>query len=152
MSGDPGAATTTRRSQAPVVAVVAAGGAVGALARYGLAQAWPTAAGHFPWATFVTNVLGCFLIGVLMVLVTEVRVAHRLVRPFVGVGVLGGFTTFSTYAVEFHGLLTPGHAAVAFAYLGGTLLAAMLAVIAGVALTRRVTVRRTAAHREVAVR
>ncbi|NYI88787.1 CrcB protein [Amycolatopsis endophytica] len=137
MSGDPGAGTTTRRSQLPVVAAVAAGGGLGALARYALIHVWPATPGHFPWATFVTNVLGCLLIGVLMVLITEVRVAHRLVRPFLGVGVLGGFTTFSTYTVEFHGLLTPGSVGVAFAYLGGTLVAAMLAVLAGAALTRR---------------
>ncbi len=141
VSGDPGTATTTRRSQAPVVAAVAIGGGIGALARYELTAAWPAAPGHFPWATFVINVTGCCLIGVLMVLVTEVRPAHRLVRPFLGVGVLGGFTTFSTYAVEIHGLLAPGSAGVAFAYLGGTLLAAMLAVLAGVALTRRLARR-----------
>ncbi|GHF13101.1 putative fluoride ion transporter CrcB 1 [Amycolatopsis deserti] len=141
MSGDPGAATTVRRSQAPVIAAVAAGGGFGALARYELTAAWPAAPGHFPWATFVINVAGCFLIGVLMVLVTEVRVTHRLVRPFLGVGVLGGFTTFSTYAVEVHGLLKPGSVGVAFAYLGGTLLAAMLAVVSGVALTRRLARR-----------
>lgn len=141
VSGDPGTATTTRRSQAPVLAAVAVGGGIGALARYELATTWPTAPGHFPWTTFAINVSGCLLIGVLMVLVTEVRVAHPLVRPFLGVGVLGGFTTFSTYAVEIHGLLKPGSAGVALAYLGGTLLAAGLAVLTGVAVTRRLAGR-----------
>jgi len=121
----------------PVLGVIALGGGLGALARYGLAVALPTPPGHFPWATFVTNVAGCFLIGVLMVLVTEVWAAHRLVRPFLGVGFLGGFTTFSTYAVEIHGLLRPGTVGVAFAYLAGTLVCAMLAVLAGVLATRR---------------
>lgn len=106
-----------REPALPVLGAIALGGGLGALARYGLTVALPTPPGHFPWATFVTNVSGCFLIGVLMVLVTEVWTAHRLVRPFLGVGVLGGFTTYSTYAVEFHGLLRPGTVGVAFLYL-----------------------------------
>ena len=127
-----------REPALPVLAVIALGGGLGALARYGLTIALPTPPGHFPWATFVTNVSGCLLIGVLMVLVTEVWTAHRLVRPFLGVGVLGGFTTYSTYAVEIHGLLRPGTVGVAFVYLAGTLVCAMLAVLAGAVVTRRV--------------
>ncbi|WP_342669962.1 fluoride efflux transporter CrcB [Amycolatopsis jejuensis] len=120
---------------------IALGGGLGALARYGLAQALPTAPGGFPWATFWTNVAGCFLIGVLMVLVTEAWPAHRLVRPFLGVGVLGGFTTFSTYAVETRDLLSPGTVPLAFAYLGGTLAAALVAVLLGHAITRKLVLR-----------
>ena len=127
------------RSHGAVLLVIAAGGGLGALARYGLAELLPTRPGHFPWGTFVTNVAGCLLIGVLMVLVTEVVPTHRLVRPFLGVGVLGGFTTFSTYAVETRGLLQPGSVVLAFCYLAGTLLCALLAVAAGVWLTRRFT-------------
>jgi CrcB protein len=124
------------RTHGAVLAVISLGGGLGALARYGLAQLLPTRPGHFPWATFFTNVLGCFLIGVLMVLITEVWSAHRLVRPFLGVGVLGGFTTFSTYAVEVRGLLQPGTVGLAFGYLAGTLLGAMLAVLGGVWFAR----------------
>jgi CrcB protein len=127
------------RAHGPVLAVIALGGGLGALARYGLARLWPTPPGGFPWATFATNVLGCALIGVLMVLVTEVWSAHRLLRPFLGVGVLGGFTTFSTYAVEFRALLRPGTVPVAFGYLFGTVLAALLAAVAGVWFARLVT-------------
>ncbi|HEV7652777.1 MAG TPA: CrcB family protein [Actinophytocola sp.] len=103
------------RVHGPVLGVVALGGGLGALARYGLTVLLPTPPGGFPWATFLVNVLGCLLIGVLMVPVTEVHAAHRLVRPFLGVGVLGGFTTFSTYALEVHSLLRPGSVGVAFA-------------------------------------
>jgi CrcB protein len=124
------------RHHGPVLGVIAVGGGLGALARYGLALVLPTRPGHFPWATFITNVLGCLLIGVLMVVVTEILPAHRLVRPFLGVGVLGGFTTFSTYTVEIRGLLAPGTVGIAFVYLAGTLLGAMLAVLAGVLTTR----------------
>ena len=130
------------RHHAPVLGAIALGGGLGALARYGLAQVLPSRPGQFPWGTFTTNVLGCFLIGVLMVVITEVWSAHRLVRPFLGVGILGGFTTFSTYAVETRGLLHPGTVGLAFGYLAGTLIGAMLAVIAGV-WTTRLTVRPT---------
>ncbi|CAM5350095.1 Putative fluoride ion transporter CrcB [Streptomyces microflavus] len=87
--------------QTRVLGAVAAGGALGALARYGALVLWPTADGGFPWTVFAVNVSGCALIGVLMVLTVERgRVTHPLVRPFLGVGVLGGFTTFSTYAAD----------------------------------------------------
>ncbi|MFJ6720646.1 MULTISPECIES: CrcB family protein [unclassified Streptomyces] len=122
-----------------VLAAVAAGGAVGASARYGLAVLWPVGPGTFPWATFWTNVVGCALIGVLMVLISEGgRTApHPLVRPFVGVGVLGGFTTFSTYAVDFSRLLDEGAAATALGYAALTVIAALGAVWAAATATRR---------------
>lgn len=127
------------RSHGAVLAVIALGGGCGSLARYGLAELLPTAPGRVPWGTFTANVAGCLLIGVLMVLVTEVWSAHRLVRPFLGVGFLGGFTTFSTYAAETRALLAPGSVVLAFTYLAGTLVCAMLAVVAGVWSTRAVT-------------
>ncbi|MRH90782.1 chromosome condensation protein CrcB [Nocardia sp. SYP-A9097] len=131
-----------------VLTVIAAGGALGALGRYGLTQLWPTPGGGFPWATFGTNVLGCFLIGVLMVVITDIRTMHPLTRPFLGVGILGGFTTFSTYANETRGLLQPGTVPLAFAYMAATLLCALLATLAAVALTRGLhsTLRREAAR------
>jgi CrcB protein len=123
------------RTHGGVLAVIALGGGLGALARYGISLWLPTTPGHFPWGTLLINVLGCFLIGVLMV-----RWGQRpLLRPFLGVGILGGFTTFSTYAVETRALLTPGGVPIAMAYLFGTLAAAMLAVLAGVALMRALT-------------
>ncbi|MFC4121018.1 fluoride efflux transporter CrcB [Nonomuraea zeae] len=122
---------------APVLAVIAAGGALGALARYAVQSALPAGPVGFPWATFWINVSGCLLIAVLMVLITEVRRAHRLVRPFLGVGVLGGYTTFSTYAVDIQRLVTAGRAVPGLLYLAGTLAAALAAVAAGMWLTRR---------------
>ncbi|MEU5591766.1 fluoride efflux transporter CrcB [Streptomyces sp. NPDC020298] len=126
------------RAQAPVVAVVALGGALGATARYALSLAWPTPPGGFPWATFWTNVGGCAVIGVFMVVISEVWAAHPLVRPFFGTGVLGGFTTFSTYAVDIQRLLDGGRPGTALAYLAATLLAALTAVWAAAAATRGV--------------
>ncbi|WP_141575999.1 fluoride efflux transporter CrcB [Actinomadura sp. WMMA1423] len=119
-----------------VLAAIAAGGALGSLARYGLGSAFPHEAGEFPWAVFWVNVSGCLLIGVLMVLVTETWQAHRLVRPFLGVGVLGGFTTFSTYVVDVQEMVGHGAPLTGLAYLAGTLAAALAAVWAGVRLTR----------------
>ncbi|SHE50584.1 CrcB protein [Streptoalloteichus hindustanus] len=122
-----------------MIGVVALGGALGALARYGVGLAAPARPGGFPLATFAINLLGCLLMGVLIVLVTEVWSGHRLARPFLGTGFLGGFTTFSTYAVDGQRLLAAGRVGVALLYLVGTLVGALLAVVAGMALTRAVT-------------
>ncbi|GAA2371175.1 fluoride efflux transporter CrcB [Dactylosporangium salmoneum] len=130
-----------RPSPLPVLAAISAGGVCGALARYGLQQAWPHPPGGFPWATFAVNVSGCLLIGVLMVIVTEMVTNRPLLRPFLGVGVLGGYTTFSTYAVDIHGAASAGAPWVALGYLAITLVGALLAVWAGTALTRAVVRR-----------
>ncbi|MEU3724779.1 CrcB family protein [Streptomyces sp. NPDC031705] len=129
--------------QGRVCAAVAAGGAVGASARYGAALLWPAAPGAFPWATFWTNVAGCALIGVLMALISEGgrSAPHPLLRPFAGVGVLGGFTTFSTYALDFSRLLDEGEAGTALAYAGLTVAAALGAVWAAASATRAALAR-----------
>ncbi|MFE4850415.1 fluoride efflux transporter FluC, partial [Streptomyces sp. NPDC056689] len=77
-------------------------------------------------------------IGAFMVIITDVWAAHRLVRPFFGTGVLGGFTTFSTYAVDIQRLVDGGRVRTGLVYLAATPLAAFAAVGLGVALTRRV--------------
>ncbi|MEU9369611.1 fluoride efflux transporter CrcB [Streptomyces avermitilis] len=137
---------TRRRSawhgQAPVVAVVALGGGIGGAARYAAALLWPAQPGGFPWTTFWVNVVGCAVIGVFMVVITDVWAARRLVRPFFGTGVLGGFTTFSTYAVDVQKLVDAGHPRTALAYLAATLLAALAAVWLAATAARRVLVRR----------
>lgn len=112
----------------PVLASISAGGIVGSLSRYGLQVAFPSAPTAFNWAIFGVNVAGCLLIGVLMVLVTEVWARFRLVRPFLGVGVLGGFTTFSTYVVDIQRGVLLGTAGIALAYLAATVVAALAAV------------------------
>ncbi|GIF64386.1 hypothetical protein Ais01nite_24210 [Asanoa ishikariensis] len=120
------------------LAVVSAGGVLGALARYGIGHAWPTPASGFPWATFVINVTGCLLMGALMMLVHDVFTRHHLLQPFLGVGVLGGYTTFSTYSVEIRGLIAAGATGTAVLYLFATLAAALVAVFAGMAAVRAV--------------
>ncbi|MFH9065902.1 fluoride efflux transporter CrcB [Streptomyces coeruleorubidus] len=130
------------RAQAPVVAVVAFGGGAGAAARYAASLWWPSPAGGFPWTIFWVNVAGCAVIGVFMVVITEFRPAHRLVRPFFGTGVLGGFTTFSTYAVDIQKLADGGHLRAGLAYLAATPIAALTAVWLAAWSTRRALKRR----------
>jgi CrcB protein len=102
------------------------------LARYGLTVAYPHPRTGFPWATFGINVSGCLLIGVLVVLVTEGFAAHPLTRPFLGTGVLGGYTTFSTAIVDTQHLWSAGAAGTGLGYLFGTLAAALTAAWLGV--------------------
>ncbi|MFT2018298.1 fluoride efflux transporter CrcB [Streptomyces sp. 796.1] len=134
-----------RGTKGEVLAVVAAGGALGASARYGAGLLWPTEPDAFPWTTFGINVIGCALIGVFLVVLQAARQAPPLVRPFVATGVLGGFTTFSTYAVDVERLVHDGRAGTAVGYLLLTPLTALTAVWGAVAATDRVLAGRRAA-------
>ena len=127
-------------------AVVAVGGALGALARYLLGLALPTEPNRFPTGTFIINVAGGLAIGVLIVLLTETFQAHPLLRPFLVTGILGGFTTFSTYCVDVEKLLAERAIGLAMGYLFGTLFAALAATWAGVAIASAIG-SRTAARR-----
>ena len=128
------------------LSAISAGGVLGALARQGLWAAFRHGGG-FDWTTLCINVAGCGLIGVLMTILTEVRHAHRLTGPFLGVGVLGGFTTFSTYIVGIQKLITSGSPQSGLAYLAATLAGALLATYAGVRLTRLLARPRRRQHR-----
>jgi fluoride exporter len=129
-----------------VLAVIAVGGALGSLARWGVGELVPWDGEGFPWATFVENVSGAFALGVVMALLLDVWPPRRYVRPFVGVGLLGGYTTFSTYMLEALELLAGDRVPLALAYLGGTLVTGLLAVWAGIVLAR-VVVRRSRRRR-----
>ncbi|PZV96455.1 CrcB protein [Micromonospora phaseoli] len=137
--GDPRQRAELRGGTVSLLGAIAVGGMLGAVVRHGLAVAFPHPPRGFPWATFTVNVSGCLLIGVLMVLITEAWTAPRLVRPFLGVGVLGGYTTFSTYAIEVQQAVAAGAARTALLYLAGTLVAALASVRVGVTLTRLAT-------------
>jgi CrcB protein len=119
-----------------VLVAVALGGVLGSVARYEAGLMWPTRGGDFPWTVLGINVVGCALIGIVIVLATEVYVHRRLARPFLATGVLGGFTTFSAYAVDIERLLRTGHEAVAWSYLALTLVAALVSVTVTTKLTR----------------
>jgi CrcB protein len=137
----PAQAAELRPSPYPVLAVISAGGVLGALARYGLATAWPHRAAEFAWSTLVTNVSGCLAIGVLMVLLAEVWPGRRLIRPFLGVGFLGGFTTFSTSIVDVGRAAAAGAGGGALLYLATTLTGSVLAVWVGATATERLARR-----------
>lgn len=113
----------------PTVGLVAAGGAAGALARYGVAGA----AGATVAGTLLVNLSGCLLIGLLLALVDE----NSALRPLLGTGVLGGYTTFSGYALDVHTLVSDGRPVLAAAYLFGTVAGALAAVWLGSLPTRR---------------
>lgn len=122
-----------------VLGVVAVGGAIGALARFGVDLAVPTLGieGDFPWATLLVNVTGCVLIGALAVRLSRERSHARWwVRPLVITGVLGGFTTTSAYALETAALLDAGRWNLAVTYLVATLAGGLLAVLAGERMAR----------------
>lgn len=110
--------------------MIAAGGALGGGARELLNLGLP--ATGLPAATFLANVSGCFLLGLLMVFLLEVWRPGRYLRPFLGVGVLGGFTTFSAYTLETRGLFADGRAMLALCYLFGSVLAGLLATRLGI--------------------
>ncbi len=117
---------------------VAVGGVVGSLGRYAVGAALPHAPGAFPWATFCVNVTGAFAMGLLVAYLVDRPGVHRLARPFVGVGVLGGWTTFSALAVDVVQLGTHQQVPVALLYVAATFIVGTLAVAAGSLVGQRV--------------
>jgi CrcB protein len=121
------------------LALIAAGGALGAVARYGLAGVvHEYATPHFPWGTFVVNVAGCLLFGLAAGL-TETRLTlDQTTRTFLLVGLLGAFTTFSTFTFETFELLRDGQLAAAALNVGGQLALGFLALVGGVWIGRAI--------------
>ncbi|MCW2577674.1 MAG: Camphor resistance CrcB protein [Modestobacter sp.] len=118
-------------------AAAALGGVLGALARWGVAQALPSpAAGGWPWATLLVNVTGCALIGVLLAVLLARFPGHPWLRPFLASGVLGGYTTFSTFAVDVVRLVDDGAVGTAVAYVAASVVGGLLAVVAGLTAGR----------------
>jgi CrcB protein len=118
--------------------LVALGGALGASARYGVSLAFPAKADGWPWPTFGINVSGSLLIGLLAGWLAAKGEAGEPWRLLLGVGVLGGFTTFSAYSLETLRLIERNDMAGAAAYSLGSVLAGLAAVAAGVAIAKRV--------------
>ncbi|PRY76296.1 CrcB protein [Yoonia maritima] len=118
----------------PVISV-ALGGAIGAVGRYGVNIAATRLTGiGFPWGTVTVNVLGSFLMGVMVVVL-----AHKggmRFAPLLMTGMLGGFTTFSAFSLDAVTLFERGQVVHAAAYVIGTVLVGLIAIMAGMALTR----------------
>ena len=114
---------------------VALGGAIGASARYMTNVGVMRLIGPgLPWGTAIVNVLGSFLMGVLVVLLAE-RFGNRL-APFLMTGLLGGFTTFSAFSLDAVTLWERGQGAIAAIYVLGSVLFSILALVAGLAFAR----------------
>jgi CrcB protein len=124
------------RAHRDLLPAIAAGGALGSLARWGLAEAIPHAPDEVAWATVIENVSGTALMGLLMAFVLGPWSHTRYLRPFLAVGALGGYTTFSTYVLDARGLLASGSPLVGLGYLAGTVVAALVGVWLGVVTGR----------------
>jgi CrcB protein len=116
---------------------VAIGGALGAMARYGVSSlVFDASSQRFPYATLSVNVLGSFLIGILFVLIVEKGLLPPEMRSILMVGFLGAFTTFSTFSLDALGLWQNGHLLLALVYALGTVVLCLAAISIAVWLTR----------------
>jgi fluoride exporter len=131
------------RTHPGVLAAIACGGALGAPARYEVAQVVHVAKDTFPWATFVTNLGGAFILGAFLTVMIERFPRTRYVRPFFAVGFLGAFTTFSTMAVETVTLMKDGKVMLGAGYLVASIAAGLVVSYAGIAIARRGLARAT---------
>jgi len=113
------------------------GGALGSWASWGIASAAPVAPGTFPVTTLAVNVVGAALLGVVLVVLLDRPPPHYRLHALLGTGALGAFTTFSTFSVELVELGREGHLLVAVAYLVVSLVAGLSAMLASLALARR---------------
>ena len=121
------------------LAAVFAGGAMGTLARAGLVTLIPPHPGHWPWATFVVNIVGAFILGFVTTRLLERLPLSAYRRPLLGTGLCGGLTTFSTMQVETLQMIEHRNYGLAAAYTAVSVVAGLLAVYAATALVRKVS-------------
>ena len=133
---NPGQQVPTPHREWDLLVAIAVGGLIGAEARYGLGVLVPHQVGQFAWSTLLINISGCFLLGALMVVLLELITPHRLARPFLGVGILGGYTTYSTFAVDIQQMLVAHRVGTAASYLVATVVLCAVAVWLATVLTR----------------
>jgi CrcB protein len=131
-------AARPRRADATAVGAVAVGGAIGAVSRYAVSLALPTSAGAFPWATFIVNLSGSAVLGFVLAVLVERFPGRRVTRAFLGTGIIGGYTTFSTYAVESVQLWRAGHAGLGVTYAVASVAAGALVCLGGIVVGRLV--------------
>lgn len=127
----------TKESSRDLYVAVAIGGAIGACARYAAELAAPVSGTSWPWATFVVNISGALILGMLLAVAEakfpdpKASVLARRYRPFLITGVLGGYTTFSTFMVEAHGLINGGASVKAVAYIVTSVVLGVVAYLVG---------------------
>jgi CrcB protein len=117
---------------------VMSGGAMGAAMRYGLSRAIPVSAGGWPWPTFIVNISGGFLMGMLATWLLRNGSSTEPLRLFMGVGILGGFTTFSAFSLEMAAMVQRGHMGAAAGYAGASVLLALGATFAGMTAAKAI--------------
>ena len=122
------------------LAAIFAGGALGALARAGLLEWLPPHPGWWPWATFIVNVAGAFLLGYFATRLQERLPLSAYKRPLLGTGLCGALTTFSTMQLELLRMLDRGSVGLAFGYAGASVVGGFVAVWLATATVRRVRV------------
>jgi CrcB protein len=119
------------------LAAIFAGGIIGALARLGLVEAVAPTPGRWPWATFIANVAGALALGYFTTRLQERLPLSAYRRPFLGTGVCGALTTFSTMQVELLQMLDRGNGGLAAGYAAASIAAGLLAVALTTNLVRR---------------
>lgn len=124
------------------LAAIFAGGLVGALARAALAQSWTAGPDQWPWATFVVNMLGAALLGYFVTRLQERLPPSLYRRAFLGTGICGALTTFSTVMVELARMLEGAHLALAAGYAAASLVGGFAAVFLSTKLVRRARITR----------
>lgn len=117
--------------------MVVIGGALGTWLRAGLGHLLPRGPGEWPWATLAVNFVGAFVLAVLLELLARLRRGFVPLRLLLGTGLLGGFTTYSAFAVETVDLLRFGRPWLALGYAGATLAGGLLLSLAGLRLVSR---------------
>jgi fluoride exporter len=120
------------------LAAIFCGGIVGALARTGLTRVFPVGPGSWPWPTFVVNVVGAFMLGYFVTRLQERLPTSAYKRPFLGTGLCGALTTFSTMQVELFRMIQTDRWELALGYAAASVGAGFLALAGATAVVRRV--------------
>lgn len=138
MTGSPFEVARPARRPRPrwdVLAAIFVGGCAGGVARYGLNQTWPASDGKFPWTIFAINTSGAFVLALVIIIAADV-LPSRYLRPLLGTGFCGAFTTFSSIVVSFDELVAHDHAGVAASYLAASIIAGLAAAWLGLVTGR----------------
>jgi CrcB protein len=129
-----------RGTQAVIILALGSGGVVGAIARYAVSLGLPISSNSFPWSTFLINISGSAILGFLLILLIEQFPRGRLARPLLGSGLIGAYTTFSTFEVDTVLLFRAHHLGLGCTYFVASLVAGLAAVWLGTVVAR-ITIR-----------